>query len=85
MDVIDRREVLPIEEKIAQVDQWVGGLGTNLDKEGNVVVPELDQTLLREVLTYFGANFEVDSEANPERVEQLGKLRQKTNKHRRPV
>ena len=70
----------PMEEKIAAVDDWFYTFDAVARKETEL--EQLDVELLREVLTHFGADFEVHDD--PERAEALKKLKQSTNKWRRP-
>lgn len=64
-----------IEEKIAVVDSWVASFEEVA--KGNAEIHEIEPQLLRDVLTYFGAEFDPGKEG-------YSKLRQSTNKWRRP-
>lgn len=69
-----------IKEKIALADMWFYTFDAVGKREAEL--EWFDEKLLREVLGYFGADFEAHDD--PERTEALRKLKQSTNKWRRP-
>lgn len=77
---LDQKDKSEIEEKIAIVDEWFKSF--NAVAEGAREISEIDRKILREVLTYYGADFETHNDS--EREAALKKLKQPTNKWRRP-
>lgn len=78
--MVDPKENRPLEEKIVVVDDWFYAFDAVARKEFEMA--PIEQELLQEVLTHFGADFEAHD--SPERTEALKKLKQSTNKWRRP-